>query len=55
METPFDWKAWRKAERERLIADRLVLPQAAREAIGTRVIERLDGSAAPPAGSVVSF
>ena len=55
METPFDWKAWRRAERERLIAQRLALSQAEREAIGARVIERLDGLVDLPEGSIVSF
>ena len=55
METPFDWRAWRKAEREWLIADRLALSQAAREAIGERVIGRLDGLVDLAEGSVVSF
>jgi 5-formyltetrahydrofolate cyclo-ligase len=55
METPFDWRAWRKAKRERLIAGRLALTQAARETIGARVIERLDGLVDLAEGSVVSF
>ena len=54
MQTPFDWKAWRKDERERLIAERLALPQAVREAIGARAVARLDGLVRPPADSIVS-
>jgi len=39
-----DWteiRAWRRAERERLLERRLALPAAAREAAGARVVEHL--------------
>ena len=49
------WKPWRKAERERLIAERLTIGGAARQEIGSRVCARLDGLLNLPAGAIVSF
>lgn len=50
-----DWKAWRKEERERLIAERLTMSGAARQEIVSRVCARLDAVLNLPSGGVVSF
>jgi len=49
------WKPWRKAERERLIAERLTISGAARQEIGSRVCARLNTLLNLPAGAIVSF
>lgn len=47
--------AWRKAERERLIALRLAMPQAERQAASEAIAERLAARIGPFAGRTVSF
>ncbi len=55
MEQELDWKAWRKRERERLIAARLLMGGMAREEIASRVCARLDAVLNLAPGAVVSF
>jgi 5,10-methenyltetrahydrofolate synthetase len=49
------WRTWRKAERERLINNRLAMSAAARRDAASRVRERLDELLNLPPGSTVSF
>jgi len=51
---PTDLAAWRKAERERLIAARMAIPAAEREALGQRIAARLEDLIGDPAGLIVS-
>ena len=51
----FDWKAWRRAERERLIAARLAVPVDTRLVTADKVTERLDAVLDLRPGTVVSF
>jgi 5-formyltetrahydrofolate cyclo-ligase len=51
----FDWRAWRRAARERLIAERLAIPAERRMEIATQVTGRIDAGVELPPGSVVSF
>lgn len=48
-------KAWRKAERARLIAARLAVPAAERERIAKEIAVRLDALVRPAAGMVISL
>ena len=50
-----DWQAWRKAERERLIAERLTISGAARQEAGSSVCAKLDDVLDLPPGGIVSF
>jgi 5,10-methenyltetrahydrofolate synthetase len=49
-----DWRAWRKAERARLIALRLAIPVAERAAMDAAIADRLDAALGDLAGRVVA-
>ncbi len=51
---PADLKAWRKAERARIIEARLAIPAARREEMGEAIAARLEEAIGDPAGLVVS-
>ena len=51
----FDWKAWRKAERERLIAERQAVSGIARQEIASRVCASLEAVLNMPPSAVISF
>src|SRR5688500_7399871 len=55
MDRNFDWKAWRRQTRERLIAERLTRSAAEREDIARRVCAKLDLFAGLSPGQIVSF
>ena len=50
-----DWKAWRKAERERLIAQRLTLSGAARQETARRVCAGVEAALISAPGAIISF
>ena len=50
-----DWKLWRRAQRERLIAERLTLSAAERERVAARVATGLDEVLQLSPGTIVSF
>jgi 5,10-methenyltetrahydrofolate synthetase len=52
---PADIAAWRKSERERLIAARMALSQEERHSLGTAIAARLDQVAGPVAGKKISL
>ncbi|MCC0039865.1 MAG: 5-formyltetrahydrofolate cyclo-ligase [Brucellaceae bacterium] len=49
-----DVRRWRRSERERLIAARLALPQADREASSAKAAVELDTAIGDPAGKIIS-
>ena len=51
---PGDLTAWRKAERERLIAARMAVPSSEREVLGQRIAKHLEQIIGDPAGLIVS-
>jgi len=53
--TLFDWKAWRRSERERLIAERLSIPADGRQSIAAALAAKLDAALELKPGIVVSF
>src|SRR5687768_7435691 len=50
-----DWRTWRRAERERLLAERFAVSRAAREEAASLVCARLDEVLNLPTGRIVSF
>lgn len=54
-EFSFEWKAWRRSEREKLIAARLMIPLDERQAIAAAITAKLDAALAIKPGLVVSF
>ena len=54
MQDERDLAAWRRGERERLIAARLAIPAAERAALGERLAAHLEAAIGDPAGLVVS-
>jgi 5-formyltetrahydrofolate cyclo-ligase len=52
---PQDWKAWRRGERERLIALRLALAPDERRRLTERIAGHLDTALDLPRGTVLSF
>lgn len=55
MSPPADWKAWRRAERERLIALRLAMAPDERRSLTEAIAAHLDAALAPAAGTVLTF
>jgi 5,10-methenyltetrahydrofolate synthetase len=53
--TDLDWKAWRRAERERLIGGRLAISADARQDIAALVTAQLESTLALRTGMTVSF
>jgi 5-formyltetrahydrofolate cyclo-ligase len=52
---PADWKAWRRAERERLIALRLAIPPDERRKLTDAIAGHLDIALSPAPGTVFAF
>lgn len=55
MTAPADWKAWRRAERERLIALRLAIPPDERRRLTDEIAGHLDAALSPAPGTVLAF
>lgn len=55
MTAPADWKAWRRGERERLIALRLAMPPDERRRLTEAVAAHLEAALAPAPGTVLAF
>ncbi|HEX2255933.1 MAG TPA: 5-formyltetrahydrofolate cyclo-ligase [Afifellaceae bacterium] len=55
MTAPADWKAWRRGERERLIALRLAMPPDERRRLTAAIADHLDATLDITPGTVLAF